>query len=202
MIPLARRFLPGALLVVAVFALSGAEVQCGSAEARLSLADLQAQIDELRDEFNHLPVVVDSAGKRVGTRVLDVTEGPPLDVLFDLAGFPLFAAPVVVSPLVSEFIQLGQVQFQSFDCSGTGFLKREVFPQNLFIPRAGSGVPVYVAESSDPGAILTVNSGLDSEGNCDIGTETLPYIAAVPVFIWDEEFTPPFEVVTLGDLQP
>ena len=50
MIHLARKFVPGALLVVGAFVLSGAEVQCGSAGARPSLSDLQAQIDEIRSD--------------------------------------------------------------------------------------------------------------------------------------------------------
>ena len=49
-----RHLLTGALAVAVFYGLLGVEIQCQQAEARPSLADLQAQIDALSAEVLHV----------------------------------------------------------------------------------------------------------------------------------------------------
>ena len=63
-----RHLLTGALAVAVFYGLMGVEVQCTQAEARPSLADLQAQIDELAEDIDALAVlrVFDRDGTDLG----------------------------------------------------------------------------------------------------------------------------------------
>ena len=118
MIHLSHRLVPGALLVIGVFVLSGAQVQCDSAEARPSLADLQAQIDELFAEADTAPVVIDGTGKILGPVIGGVASLALTQI--DLPGVPLFLLQVGNDDFP---VPPGTAELESTDCTGQAWLE-------------------------------------------------------------------------------
>ena len=70
-----------------------------------------------------------------------------------------------------------------------------------FIHLLEPGSPVFVGDLSAT-ALITYRSQIDnySENNslCDQFSSTEQLVPAIPVFVWQDEFTPPFRVITRG----
>ena len=160
----ATRSVLTSLLAVAVFyGLLGTEVQCTTAEARPSLADLQAQIDELRSQQLH---VFDATGVDVGLLMSRIggeyeTYLPELDLIVILKvenGEQRTSAPALVETL----------KYKTLDCSGQAYLPvSNGFPvMALFHP----GLEVWVVvEAGTTSEIIDVQS---ETGHFGIGNPT------------------------------
>ena len=143
MMDLTRRFVPGAFLVLAVFFLSGAEVQCQGAGARPSLAGLQAQIDALAPGSLR---VFDALGGEIGLLVQFsqsanhrvYVESIGASILLDSDGFLVVESPG------------GQVIFEDLNCQGQAFV-----PRNFVGRLTGEGGRFFVGRGE------SVDLGLD-----------------------------------------
>ena len=153
---------------------------------------LLQRIEALEAELNKQPVVIDATGLEVGTSLSGVGT-----VTFAFDGVPVFRLDL------SRFALHGQKNlfFESADCSGSPLM--EPTNVNLLFPSAYSNVvtgKTYIAETTG-GVTVSTGSQLLNSGECraSAGTRTVtPNVVPVPQM--EGLFTPPFQVVTRGDL--
>ena len=194
-----RHLLTGALAVAVFYGLLGTEVQCTTAEARPSLARLQAQIDELRSQQLH---VFDATGVDVGLLMSGVGEYttylPDLDLIVILKvnnGEQQTTAPALIEVL----------RYTMPDCSGQAFLP------------AGNGIPVRALFHPGLEVWVIVEAGTTSEiidlqsvsGHSGIGDPTcedtqgsgtfVPVTFLAPdIFDYLDDLVPPLYVAPAG----
>lgn len=185
------------------------EAESASLTNRIALLEEQGEtvaaslerLDLIQARLDFEPVLVDANGKEVGTRVTSLESTRP-SVMFELEGLPLFVLSVHPNDLRSS--NGGDLFFQTTNCTGPAFFSQnpdEIMPY-VWIQRNLTGFPVYVA-NPDPGAYsqVTVNSRLAQfETACRLDTRTISLAPAIPAFVWQDEFTPPFRVVTRREL--
>ena len=158
-------------------------------------------------ELNKQPVQLDTNGNEVGTwaghesRDHGVTGAlaslPTVAFFFD--GVPPFALTLGIFGLLQG--QAQNVFFTSPDCSGPAFIESrpmEAFAL-AFHARDGSGRTFVSSPSVE--VQPTTNSRLDDRsGDCIPGSQQTSRVPAIPVPEMEGRFTPPFQVVTRGDL--
>ena len=201
-----RHLLTGALAMAVFYGLLGVEVQCTPAEARPSLGDLQEQVDALRSQLDELPVLVDGNGTIVGA-VVGVSGnslGPDAVVQIDLDGLPLFQIHVT-----KDQINSGQrsIWFESDNCTGelltsagTSTRANAVWGAATVHPSEGPDRLFYVTDASAGSRFAFVSSQLGDSSTCvPGGTHSDDWFVATPVDL-DSMLTPPFQVVTRGEL--
>ena len=93
--------------------------------------------------------------------------------------------------------------FETSDCSGTPYIV--INPTLLFrkawIHQSMSDKPIYVTDPDATPVARTVLSELSQTQPCrTTSAPPLNVLPAIPVFVWQDEFTPPFEVITRGEL--
>ena len=148
-----RHLLTGALAVAVFYGLLGTEVQCTTAEARPSLADLQAQIDDLRSQQLH---VFDASGLDVG--IFMEGNGAFLRVFHESSGTSFGVSPEgdLLQPtfitLFFEGFTCDTAPLTAADPDGGGFLFR-------------SGLGFVAIENATPPTLTTIRSRR-SEGGC------------------------------------
>jgi hypothetical protein len=200
MTSIANRLFPGTLLAAAVFVLSGAEVQCGSAEARPSLADLQARIELLEGDR---VAIIDSLGEPVGTWLgIEQVSGVRLPlVAFDLEGFPVFKVAVGTDSLKGD---RERIRFATPDCSGPAFTEcgqADAILRGVFQPEYPGGTTFVEDPDGTPQSVLRASQMFKNAQGCtqiDPPSLQAGLCPVIPVFVWDEEFTPPFELIIGG----
>ena len=175
MTSIAKRVLPGMVLAAMVFVLSGAEVQCGLAEARPSLSELQTQIDELR--LNQVRAF-DANGDELG---------PWLGAAAGVGDSEFFSPAMGAVVLLREDNgEIGAhlsllVSFAEPNCQGLAYLE-EFSPgsrvaNRLVVTVVPGGVRYFVVEPTEIENITVASSSrlTDSDDNpdCNEGVRTL-----------------------------
>jgi hypothetical protein len=157
------------------------------------VAQLEALVAEQQADLNKQPVVIDANGVEVGIYVDGLTSA---GVHFDLEGISRFGLRVHPDKLSG---QASRLFFESDDCSGTGFMEpvgTGILPRAFHI-EDGSGRTFL-----STGEVVTINerSQLDKLAVCQAaGSDGTPVLETVRI-PEIEDFTPPFQVVTRGDL--
>jgi hypothetical protein len=166
------------------------------------LSDLQAQIDELQAESDLTPVVVDANSEMLG---LVVAADPPAGrllprVQFDLAGLPLFV--VVVQAGEIRKAEGGSVFFESTDCTGTPWLEADAAAVwgTASTVSFSTGRLFYVSDPNETPQTLFLRSNFRPDGFCDMSLDQNISVREATVADLDSMFTPPFRVVTRGEL--
>ncbi len=198
-----------AALLLSALAL-GAEVRCSEAGAqRTSLQSLQDQIDGLAARSDRQLALVDAEASQVGTVVSfalpqngNPFPGGPSEasVLFDIPGTPLFVLGLEGGQLFGS----ARLRFAAVDCLGAPFVEGLGGPFAVVFQPAFSGGTTYVGDTSVPPSFFVGGSSRDASGFCevDVGNGSAFVHPAIAAFVWDEDFVPPFEIVTLRDLAP
>lgn len=208
-----RRFLlAGVLIVLSLLMLgvsptlqnlinqmAGLEAQVQNLESEKQV--LQSRIGALEAESDSQPVVVDSSGTRVGT-VLTST-GANAIVVIDEVDTELFSVRVSRDRLLPN----GEPSFLLFgspDCTGPPLLlpQPDSISPRPFIHLNRSDLPIYIPDRSPSSQVVVDVMSFIHENNDDCNFQNDPGLLVVPavsVFIWQNEFTPPFRVVTRGE---
>ncbi len=159
----------------------------------------QQQLASARSELDMQLVVVDSNGVQVG-ELTSIDGDRRVTVLFDLEGFRPFWVEVRREFLSGSSYYL---MFESIDCSGDAFLQPdfrfELFTVLWMNTDPQSRDPIYLADPNATPTLRTVGSQSSGSGNCSLPFEPRPRtsVPVLPAFIiWQDEFTPPFRVVT------
>ena len=158
---------------------------------------LEVQSTDTRAELDAQPVVIDANGVEVG-EVVGVPGGASgAVVLMDVEGFPLFVLRQSPDGLLGT---TGGASFQSNDCSGAAFIEprnpMKSFPSVFHAKDTGR---TYLTSDSE---ITPTQAGshLNSNGICSERSSLVNVAPAIRVPEMEDLFTPPFEVVTRGDL--
>ncbi len=171
---------------------------------RLDLLEGQVQALErasppIEAELDLQPVAVDANGHRVGTVVTHMGVNP--GVVLDIAGFELFRVTVkrdrVSSPGGNE------LHFESEDCTGPPLMihwSDRLVPLP-FIDETRDDIPIHLPDPDSTSAFQTItHSTFNPKLGCGSSSDSVrTFVPAVPVFVWQDEFTPPFRVVTRGE---
>jgi len=181
----------------------GGRVQFPSAaQARPSLTALQAQVNALKTFQNEEPVVIDGSGQVVG-RVIGVFErNSPFAVdpwvQIDLEELPLFAVPIARSGVLGND---ALISFESGNCTGQAWLKPTETPWGNVVALVDSqhNRTFYVTDASDVPQPIFVLSQLRNDEECTPADFNAQAVQLTPIDL-DSMFTPPFLVVTRGDL--
>jgi hypothetical protein len=134
-------------------------------------------------------MVIDQAGKEIGT-VIGVSQlGNVATVAFSFRGKPL---PILVA---RSTFQQNTLLFTSTDCTGQPFQDASSSP---FLMTTVSGSSSTLFAESGPSQSITAQSGLDPVAGCF--QTSIPLSEAVPMsrVIDLNVFTPPFSVVSKG----
>jgi hypothetical protein len=140
-------------------------------------------------------VVVDSRGVLVGdAHVVNSS----VTATIDLPGFPLFRVFVKEDSIIAGG---GRLYYESSDCSGQPWTGSGDFPFPFpFYNRNDPSLPVHIPDMTTTPTLILVRSALDRDDGCISTTRTDLFRPAIPVFVLQEKFTPPFRVVTRGSL--
>ena len=159
---------------------------------------LQQQLGLVQAESDRELVVIDSNGVQVGSQVTSLGSTPY--VLFDVEGVPLFEVRVQKNNLTGQ--SGDDLFFESSNCSGQPFMVINVtfLVQHTWVSPIESNQPIFVPDQSVSSTTRTMFSRLDQDDSCNLGTWSLSnLLPALPVFVWQDEFTPPFRVITRGE---
>ena len=201
-----RHLLTGALAVAVFYGLLGTEVQCTTAEARPSLSDLQAQIDELADDFDVLaaeadtaPIVIDGTGDVLGRTLVAGNESAL--VQFDLPDLPLFVLTVEKDEILANGVA---TWFESTDCTGQAWVDGGDATRGVtayVVSEVLDGARTfYVADPLDPPQMISRRSSNANGRGCEPDTTEGAANPVTPVDL-DGMFTPPFRVTTRERIQ-
>ena len=214
------RYFIAVLLLLGVPALMGAAPALLQLIARVDILEaesgaVQQQVEDLeaesalllqenaslRAESDMEPVVIDANGNRVGTVITQHTGGGNPNVMFDLDGFDLFS--IYVRPNRLEGQNAAKLRFESDDCSGVPLMRPrgETFTApRAFVHEVRNDLPIFLDDRNPANAFEVLTGSFMGEGSssCIPANNTYTVAPAIPLFVWQDEFTPPFKVVTLG----
>ena len=156
---------------------------------------LAARVAALEAELNRQPVVIDANGEEVGS-VVSALSYVGTSVLFDIEGVPLFVMGVARDGFLPDFSTL---VFESIDCTGQPLVLSPGRPHAPTVRFEATG-EVWVGAGFQAGDERQVMTGSKrTNGSC--GLEQQPRTVVDAILVPEvQAFTPPFEVVTRGDL--
>ena len=193
-----RHLLTGALAVAVFYGLLGTEVQCTTAEARPSLASLQAQIEALQSDSL---IVIDGNGDELG---------PYIDYL-GVGEFRVFFEALSAILLVNaEFgLVVGVPRSVFFDlpnCEGQPYASQSIL-NALLIAGPTNARRFFVPADAPLVGTIEVASILGGSTTC----QNTPSSGGTDVMLLDEvtdspfltlQFEPPFQIVTRAEVSP
>jgi hypothetical protein len=158
------------------------------------LRDLIARVELLEAESDAELVTIDANGVQVGNRTY--YESYTAWSLFEHEGIP-FLLRVNRERLSGTS---GTLYFESPSCEGQAYITpgptvmSSVLP---FVAVVGSPTtPVHVADRNEMPRVVELQSQLTGHPYCQRASGVVEGIPVIPAFTWQDEFTPPFEVVT------
>jgi hypothetical protein len=160
-------------------------------------------VEWLEAYLDQVPVVIDAngvmVGHRVSTRLVSNQSLEGTIVSFGFANGLSFEAHVTRSGLKS----LGSVDlwFESTDCSGPAFMYPSSLLGAAFVPEdpGNASLAVHVPSPDAQIQTTTMRSFLWPDFRCYSHNSPHAVVPAIPVFVWQTEFTPPFRLTTLGE---
>lgn len=168
---------------------------CGVAPA---VFDLIERMEAVEAELDAGLIVIDANGVQVGSLVTSL--GSRADVSFDIEGFPLFQVSVRRNDMTG--FSGDDLFFESTNCSGPPLMviNTTFIQQYSWVHTIQLNQPIHVPNVETPSISRTIRSRFGQNDICRSGTWALSnLVPAIPVFVWQDEFTPPFRIVTRGE---
>jgi hypothetical protein len=180
-----RPLVTGALAVLVFYGLLGTEVQCTQAEARPSLADLQAQIDEMRAQEVR---VFDGDGNELGGFAGRRSGSRLIEIVHSMHGVTMLVDAVDGAPSGGAF-------FTEPDCTGQAFQNNDfvnalvavgtsVVPSGFLVGRVADPVPATIQSVGSPSGCTNATGSTDTAYLLDEFTGELGWVFPLATPLW------------------